>query len=321
MMISPRPSGYPNTDSRPTWSPDSRRVLAEVGGEAIVANRDAPSNGESFGQTPSWVNLPDWSPQGDKVAFSAFTSRAEGQEATWGIYTCDADGKNYERIIHDAKQPEWNPQGDKIAYHLKKGTSRAHLSVANADGSNPHTVGSGGILQTDWSWDPQGHQLAYDTYKDGIFQIRVADFTGKKDRILTDGDGGFYKDRTPEWSPLGDKVVFERHDRAQPKSDLWTIELKTGKKKQITSFPRRVYDPTWSPDGKTIAFTSNMDNPNDYDLFLMDSDGKNPRKISDRPGDEYAPSWSPDGKAIAFTRLDWNKHDEGRYSLHIHEVE
>lgn len=323
MQISarPRPTGYPNTESRPTWSPDSQRVIAEVGHDTVVAERKAPSEHESFGEIPTWVNDPDWNPQGDKVAFSAFTPRPENPKASWGVYTCDAEGKNYKRILNDAKEAEFSPQGDKIAYKLKKDGMRDRLAVSNADGSGAHPVSKEGILLTDWSWDPSGQQVVYDTYADGRFQIRVTDFTGKKDRQLTDGEGGFYKDRTPEWSPLGDKVLFERHDRVMPWSELWTVDVRTGAEKQVLGgFPGRAYDPAWSPDGKTIAFVSNMAGGSETDLYLMDSDGKNLERISALPGDEYAPSWSPDGDAIAFTRLDWNKHDEGRYSLHIHEV-
>lgn len=316
-----RPNAYPNTDSRPTWSPDSRKVLAEVGSDTLVATRDAPTEQESFGEKPTWINFPDWNPKGGKIAFSAYAARAEGKEASWGIYECDEKGENYNRILNDAKEPEYNPQGTKIAYQLMKSGTRDRLAVANADGSDAHPVSKGGLLQNDVSWDPQGHQIAYETYQDGRFQLRITDFTGKKDRMLSDGLGGFYKDRTPEWSPDGDKILFERHDRVVPQSDLWTIDLKTGKQKQVTSFIGRVYDAAWSPDGKTIAFTSNMDGDGEFDLFLMDSDGHNVEKISDLPGDEHAPSWSPDGTALAFTRLDWNKHDEGRYTLHVHEVD
>ena len=323
MRIAPAPLAYPNTNSRPTWAPDSQRVIAEVGSDTVVATRSAPSDTESFGENPTWVNYPDWSPKGDSVAFSAHASRAEGEKASWGIYTCDAEGKNYNRILNDAKVPEYNPQGDKLVYQLLKSGAPARLAVADADGENSVIVGGGGVLQTDYSWDPQGHQIAYDTYKDGRYQLRVTDMTGRKDRTITDGQGGLYKDRTPEWSPDGNTILFERHNRVVPQSDLWTLDLKTGMEKQLTSYPGRVYDAAWSPDGSRIAFLSSMEGGDETDLYLMDSDGKNMKQLSGLPGDEYAPSWSPDGKAIAFTRLDWSRrrNDPERYSLHIIELE
>ena len=321
-ITAPTPKAYPNTDSRPTWSPDTRRVIAEVGSDTVVATRNAPSETESFGENPTWVNYPDWSPKGDRVAFSAHTSRAQGKEASWGIYLCDQDGTNYKRILNDAKEPEYSPDGDRIAYQLVKRGSRDRLAVSDAEGNNTQIVGGGGMLQTDCSWDPQGHQIAYDTYKDGRFQLRVTDITGKKDRTLTDGRGGFYKDRTPEWSPQGDKILFERHDRVVPRSDLWTIDLKNGQEKQLTSFPGRVYDAAWSPDGEKIAFVSSMKGGDETDLYLMDSDGKNVKVLSELPGDEHAPSWSPDGEAVAFTRIDWDRrrNDPDRYNLHVVEL-
>lgn len=318
----PRFKAYPNTDSHPTWSPDSRRVVAEVGSDTVIVSRDNASEQTSLGPQSSWVNFPDWSPDGEKLAFSAF-ARREGQEhQAWGIYTCDPDGTNFEFVCPDGKEPEWNPQGDKISYQMVKSGVRPRLAVVNSNGSEAHSVSSGGLLQNDWSWDPRGQQIAYETYSDGQFQIRLVDTSGDKDRVLTDGEGGIYKDRTPEWSPQGDKILFERHNRVTPTNELWVVNPETGEDKRIANFRGRSYDATWSPDGSKIAFVSNMDDDiNEYDLYVMDADGANLERISALPGDEYAPSWSPDGSAIAFTRIDWGKQDEGRYSLHIHEFE
>lgn len=323
MKLGTRPAAYPNTNSHPTWSPDSRKVIVDMGSRTVEVDRENPDKLEVFSDRTTWVNYPDWSPQGDRIAFSAHAPKNEKESASWGIYTCDAEGENFHRILNDAKEGEWNPQGDKIAYQLMKKGSPDRLAVANADGSDSHPVGIGGLLQNDWSWDPQGHQLAYETYADGQFQIRVTDFTGKKDRMISNGLGGLYKDRTPEWSPRGDKIMFERHDRLVPRSDLWTIDARSGKQKQLTSFPGRVYDAAWSPDGSRIAFVSTMEGGDETDLYLMDADGKNVKQLSGLPGDEYAPSWSPDGTAIAFTRLDWSKRrdDEARYAVHIKELE
>ncbi len=320
MKIASRPTGYPNTDSRPTWSPDSQKVVAEVGFDTVIVSRDNPTDKASLGPQPTWINYPDWSPDGGKLAFSAYARREGEDKQAWGIYTCDPDGTNFEFVCPDGKEPEWNPQGTQISYQLVKPGLAPRLAVVNADGSGAHAVGQGGLLQNDWSWDPRGQQLAYETYRDGSFQIRLVDTTGNKDRVLTDGEGGLYKDRTPEWSPQGDKILFERHDRVQPTNELWVVDPETGKDKRIAAFRGRSYDATWSPDGSKIAFISNKDDDiNEYDLYVMDADGKNVERISALPGDEYAPSWSPDGTAIAFTRIDWEKRDEGRYSLHIHE--
>lgn len=317
--LPPRPAAYPNTHSHPTWSPDSRTVVAEVGHDTVVVSRDNASEQQSLGPQPTWINFPDFSPDGSKIAFSAFARIKDAEKPTWGVYTCDPDGTNFQLLCADAKEPEWNPQGDKISYQLLKEGER-RLAVADADGSNAHPVQQrGGLLQNDWSWDPRGQQLAYETVSSEGFQIRITDTSGSKDRLLTDGEGGLYKDRTPEWSPDGSKILFERHNRVTPTNELWVVDPETGKEKQLAAFPGRSYDATWSPDGSKIAFVSNMSGGDETDLYVMDANGKNLQVVSDRPGDEYAPSWSPDGTALAFTRLDWNKRNEGRYSLHIHE--
>lgn len=317
-----KPRAYPNTNSKPTWSPDGQKIMADVGSQTIVVERENPEQQDVFSQRTTWVNFPDWNPKGERVAFSAHTPPSEGEKPSWGIYTCNEEGGDFKRILDNARKAEFNPQGDKIAYHATDKRSGTFIGVANADGSQPHKVGVEGRLQNSWSWDPQGHQLAYETFKDGEFQIRVTDFTGKKDRLLSNGHSGQYWIKTPQWSPDGDKILFERHERLSPKSSLVTVDVNTREELQVSHMLGRTYDASWSPDGTQIAFVANKDNlPRaDVDLFVMDADGKNVKKLSGLKGDEHAPVWSPDGKAIAFMHLGWEENGNSTTNLHVIEL-
>ncbi len=88
-----RPAAYPNTNSHPTWSPDSQTVVAEVGSDTFIVSREKASERDSLGPQPTWINYPDWSPDGERIAFSVFAHRPDGEEKTWNVYTC---------------QPRWN---------------------------------------------------------------------------------------------------------------------------------------------------------------------------------------------------------------------
>ncbi|MCA9797441.1 MAG: PD40 domain-containing protein [Candidatus Eremiobacteraeota bacterium] len=321
MMVSSRPAAQPrsyeNTSGRPSWSPDGRRIAAELGRKTVIVDRDSLQVESQLAPEASWVATPDWSPDGQKIAYAAYTT-PEGQELPrWGVYVSDPDGANARELSEDAWEPEWNAQGTRLVFQTHK-KGQDHVAVIDPEGKNEVWLSPDGILQSDFCWDPKGEQVVYDHWGDEGPQIRISDFTGKKDRMLTNGEG-FYKDRNPEWSPDGKKVLFERHDPRFPKVDLWTVDPLTGKDKLLVELPRRNVDAVWSPDGGRIAFASNKDG-GDFDLFVMDANGKNVERVSHLRGDEHAPAWSPDGHSLAFYCLDWNKEGDDRYTLQVIDV-
>ena len=201
MNIKPSPLAYANTAGRPTWSPDSRRVAASVERDTVVLDRADESVLSTLGPEGAWVNAADWSPDGSRIAYSAYTTE-EGQELpSWHIYSSNPDGSDPKLLSSDGWEPEFNPQGDKIAFHLVKG-SDDQIAIMDLESGDTRVVNQPGILQRDFSWDPRGQQIVYDTVSaEGNFN-RITDVTGEKDRAITDGEGGLWWDNNPEWSPM-----------------------------------------------------------------------------------------------------------------------
>ena len=52
---------------------------------------------------------PDWSPDGQKIAFSV-------DDWEDHIAVMDADGKNREKLENQARYPSWSPDGKQIAF-------------------------------------------------------------------------------------------------------------------------------------------------------------------------------------------------------------
>jgi TolB protein len=66
------------------------------------------------------------------------------------------------------------------------------------------------------------------------------------------------EDTSPQWSPDGSSLVFQRNNARGPEPDggiaLWTINLDTGQERRTTPFDLRAGDtPDWSPEGQRIA--------------------------------------------------------------------
>lgn len=318
--VASEPKSWENTDGRPSWSPDSSKVVGELGRDSVVMSRHDQSILSKVGPEGKWVHSPDWSPKGDKIVYSTYGKHNDYKLSSWGIYSCNPDGSEPKLLAVDGWEAEYDPTGERIAYQLTKGFADDHIMLMDADGENERKITKGGLAQRDFSWSPGGHQVAYDTFHVDVYQIRTTDITGTKDKKLTDGDGGLWIDRNPEWSPDGKQILFERHDKIFPVNGLYTVDPQTKEQKELLQAMHRNLDATWSPDGSQIAFASNRDGGDDLDIFIMDADGTNIKQVSDMPGNEHAPSWSPDGKAIAFNRLDFQAEESDKYGLHIVEI-
>lgn len=82
-------------------------------------------------------------------------------------------------------------------------------------------------------------------------------------------------------------------------SDIWVLDLRTGKATNLTKGEGSNHHPAISPDGKKIAFVSDRDGGNE--IYTMDIDGSNVKRITrNRWLDQY-PAWSPDGKKLVYT--------------------
>ena len=108
---------------------------------------------------------------------------------------------------------------------------------------------------------------------------------------------------SPNISPDGSLIMFTRgwidkmNDRSQ--SNLWLVDVKGERARELTHGNWRDSSPVWSPDGKRIAFLSDRDGTTQVHVMWLDT-----REIAQLTHLESSPSglvWSPNGKMLAFT--------------------
>lgn len=120
------------------------------------------------------------------------------------------------------------------------------------------------------------------------------------DRVqLTSTEGA---DNTPQWSPDGTQIAFQRWDGMD--GQIWLIDADGTDEVQLTWMEGGASNPTWSPDGSKIVFGAAAGTGNGEALYVMDPDGSDIEQLTTDNDDDRNASWSPDGSRIAFTRND-----------------
>jgi len=138
---------------------------------------------------------------------------------------------------------------------------------------------------------PQKAQIAFQSTRDGNYEIYVMDTDGNNQRNLTNNPAG---DGDPAWSPDGKMIAFD--SARDGNSEIYVMDADGNNPRNLTNNPANDIQPAWSPNGQKIAFASNRDG--NYEIYVMDADGNNQRRLTNAHG--LVPAWSPDGKMIAF---------------------
>ena len=141
---------------------------------------------------------------------------------------------------------------------------------------------------TEFTWSPDGEQIAYTRQEDGISDLWIIDLRRNLRHNLTELISAYV--RYPAWSPDGTRIAFTAVEDYSVTISLIDVTNATVQSLVMGSMP------AWSRDGAGIAFLY------DSDIHVMNVDGSNVRRLTDNPTPERDPVWSPDGTQILFSR-------------------
>jgi dipeptidyl aminopeptidase/acylaminoacyl peptidase len=101
------------------------------------------------------------------------------------------------------------------------------------------------------------------------------------------------------WSPDGSSIAWLRtwNSDAGNYQEIVTVDVATGKERQITREGKNIDEVYWLPQGD-ILFSSNREGPSN--LWMISGDGGTPRQITNGPGPDLGIKASRDGTRVLY---------------------
>jgi len=256
------------------------------------------------------VQNPCFSPASDLLAVTNFQKRYNTGNAV--VFTAHVTGGNPIRLLSPTGAQSVNLPGQcwssatSLVTYSSDVVDRDEIYTVPASGGKPRRITNRPGYR---SFEPSLSPVFSGGSQWIVFESHVSHGNGLKPgeiwKVRTDGQGLVRltkgrDDRQPQWSPAGDRIVFQR--QLSPGNwDVLTIHTDGGHPKNVTNNPQLSNtDPSWAPSGNYIVYSAGGGNINIANLFIIPATGGKRIRLTRSCGYDGAPGWSPDGKKVAF---------------------
>jgi len=264
------------------------------------------------------------SPNGKVIAFVANTKTTDGTSNS-GVYSINSDGSNLRKLTVARMQSgwlAWSADGSKIAFVKEMTNCKGcrpgdlQIQVANADGSDEHTI----VNEPAWNfapaWLPDGESIIFVSDRGNTDGVYVTDIKSKRTNLVADVSRWLPKHLKDEpnqisasiaWSP--DATKFATSSLGARSISVFDVKKQSGVFNLIGVWPSLL---GWTPDSRRIAvkdwihgMAMNSITPSYVYLVAIDASSK----VTLTPAfEDYAPqrfrmAWTSDGKRFAYSGI------------------
>jgi Tol biopolymer transport system component len=220
------------TNITATVSPDGQDIIMDLQG--VLWHLPA-SGGAATRLTRDLLEpaRPDWSPQGDLVAFQAYAG------GTFHIWTMRPDGSDLRQLTDghgDHRDPRMSPDGTLIAFASDRAFEGSYdiWTMDTAGGGLARVTTDNTLEEFEPAWSPDGESLAFvsGTSSSGV-RIEVLDGTGTRTTFVEAPPGA--RLNSPAWAPNGEDIAYVQ--TAGITSHLMVSGARVGTNDDVFPFP------------------------------------------------------------------------------------
>ncbi len=266
-------------------------------------NNDTPITLDAHSDDTGYhiYGLPTWSPDGESLAFVAYTGQPEQNPSSTTLYTAHRDGTALVEA-HTGSDFlvywSWAPDGRRLGFISETAGGNMAFRVVPPEGGAAEVVDAGAPYY--WAWAPNTNAvLAHAGGASPAPNARLSFLqldSGVFEQVL-DVDPAEFK--APAFSPDGGQVLIAGTTESGASALLLTDAL-GGNQQVLTEYEGSVAF-AWSPNGDRVAYLVS-DSPAlgaPGRLVVADPTGRrDPVELADV--EVYAFFWSPDSKSLAY---------------------
>lgn len=239
---------------------------------------------------------PAWSPDGKKVAYTAYVKRTGNAFRNADMFILDL--LNLKRLSVSFRKglnsgANFSPDGKNLFLTISESGNPDIYKISSSTGEviKKLTNGPNGAMNVEPAVSPDGSKIAFSSDRSGKPMIFVMDTEGKNVKRMT--FAGVYNS-TPAWSPDGKKIAFA--GQSEGNFDIFVMDSDGTNMVRLTTAKKangkmaHNEDPSFSPDGRFVVYTSNRTGSNQ--IFISTVDGSEERRVTADSHNYFKPKWS-----------------------------
>ncbi len=232
-----------------------------------------------------------------------FISDRDSTSRKYFLYEMKWDGSEVRRVTDFLVHDSWigsrkNGSEFVISANLEDDADTRDLFIIDINGNILSRVTDDDYQNTDPQFSPDGLQIVYRSYREGIDELFIVDADGSNLRQLTNypDDDSTAKDweyhvGPPQWV---DSKKITYMSKQNGNYSIFSVSPDGGESIQSTpdttkeGYPANEGWHSWSRDKKLIAYNATEWDGN-YNIYIMNADGSNPRQLTTDKWYEQAP--------------------------------